>query len=193
MSDDVMKALDEIEAALAEAETELKVAFEALGEFANILSREPYEANRAYDAMSDMQAASRCIPTLRAALVPPADEPGWLKGMDEASAVKEIAAQMGVPPADDEISAIRARHEAADKDSGYEWARLYANQAHTDRATLLRHVDRLSAELAKERERLELFMSAACPVSTEINPRGYNWSEAYLDQARAATITKDTP
>lgn len=176
---DTMKALDEIEAALAEAETELKVAFEALGEFANILSREPYEANRAYDAMSDMQAASRCIPTLRAALVPPADEPGWLKGMDEASAVREITAQMGVPPADDEIGAIRARHEAADKDSGYEWARLYANQAHADRATLLlafteaqeraeraeRNRDMWKGQCERQAERLTVLNHAVAEIS----------------------------
>ena len=30
---------------------------------------------------------------------------------------------------------------------------------------------------------LGLFVKAAYPVSTEINPRGHNWSEAYLDAA----------
>ena len=34
-------------------------------------------------------------------------------------------------------------------------------------------------------ELLRLFVGAAYPVAKEINPRGYNWSEAYLDQALA--------
>lgn len=33
---------------------------------------------------------------------------------------------------------------------------------------------------------LLLFMHACYPVSTEINPRGYNWCEGYLDQALEA-------
>lgn len=37
--------------------------------------------------------------------------------------------------------------------------------------------------LRAERDALRLFMGAAYPVAPEINPRGYNWSEAYLDQA----------
>lgn len=36
------------------------------------------------------------------------------------------------------------------------------------------------------REALRFFLKCAYPVSTSINPRGYNWSEAYLDQARVA-------
>ena len=39
---------------------------------------------------------------------------------------------------------------------------------------------------------LDLFMRAAYPVATEINPRGYNWSEAYLDQARQNALTTPT-
>ena len=35
-------------------------------------------------------------------------------------------------------------------------------------------------------EALRLFMGAAYPVSTDIDPRGYRWSEAYLDAALAA-------
>lgn len=34
-------------------------------------------------------------------------------------------------------------------------------------------------------EALEIFMRCAYPVAKEINPRGYNWSEAYLDDAMA--------
>jgi hypothetical protein len=37
-------------------------------------------------------------------------------------------------------------------------------------------------------EALRLFLGAAYPVAPEINPRGYNWSEAHLDQARAAAL-----
>jgi predicted RNase H-like HicB family nuclease len=48
---------DDLAEALAEAASELQVCFEALGEFANTLSREPYEANRAYSAMSDARKA----------------------------------------------------------------------------------------------------------------------------------------
>lgn len=33
---------------------------------------------------------------------------------------------------------------------------------------------------------LRLFVGAAYPVSTQIDPRGYRWCEAYLDQALAA-------
>ena len=48
---------DAMAEALAEAASELQVCFEALGEFANTLSHEPYEANRAYSAMSDARKA----------------------------------------------------------------------------------------------------------------------------------------
>jgi hypothetical protein len=44
-------------------------------------------------------------------------------------------------PSADEVEAIRARHEAADKDSGHEWAGLHADHAHTDRATLIALLD----------------------------------------------------
>jgi hypothetical protein len=33
------------------------------------------------------------------------------------------------------------------------------------------------------REALRIFVGCAYPVSTEIDPRGHRWSEAYLDQA----------
>jgi hypothetical protein len=48
---------DAMAEALAEAASELQVCFEALGEFANTLSHEPYEANRAYSAMADARKA----------------------------------------------------------------------------------------------------------------------------------------
>ena len=46
-------------------------------------------------------------------------------------------------------------------------------------------IEALTAERDALREKLRLFTGAAYPVATEINPRGYNWSEAYLDQALA--------
>lgn len=48
----------------------------------------------------------------------------------------------------------------------------------------------LTGEAADRIEHLErvLFQVRRCayPVSTDIDPRGYRWSEAYLDQAIAA-------
>ncbi len=41
----------------------------------------------------------------------------------------------------------------------------------------------LEARVAELEGALRLFMGSAYPVSTAINRRGYNWSEAYLDQA----------
>ena len=38
------------------------------------------------------------------------------------------------------------------------------------------------------REALRLFVGAAYPVATEINARGHNWCEAYLDEALALGI-----
>lgn len=58
-------------------------------------------------------------------------------------------------------------------------------------ATLLKRARLLLAENAQLWEALRLFTGAAYPVAPEINKRGYNWSEAYLDQAaeNAASIT----
>ena len=55
------------------------------------------------------------------------------------------------PAADDEIDAIRGRHEAA-RDEPETWTTSHA-WAHNDRATLLLHVARLTAELEAERGR----------------------------------------
>lgn len=49
------------------------------------------------------------------------------------------------------------------------------------------------------REALRLFVGCAYPVAAEINRRGYNWSEAYLDgalpiaQAALASLNSDAP
>jgi hypothetical protein len=52
------------------------------------------------------------------------------------------------------------------------------------------HCWNIAAKGADRIEHLErvLFQVRRCayPVSTEIDPRGYRWSEAYLDQAIAA-------
>lgn len=39
-----------------------------------------------------------------------------------------------------------------------------------------------------EQQALRAFIGAAYPVCTSINPRGYNWSEAYLDQALSLAL-----
>jgi regulator of replication initiation timing len=44
-------------------------------------------------------------------------------------------------------------------------------------------------QLKAESEALRLFTHACYPVSTEIDPRGHRWSEAYLDEALAVTRT----
>lgn len=53
-------------------------------------------------------------------------------------------------------------------------------------------IAKYEAEIASLKQRLEsaeevlrLFIGSAYPVAAEINPRGHNWSEAYLDQALA--------
>lgn len=109
------------------------------------------------------------------------------------------------PPADDEISAIRARHEAA-RDEPETWTESHA-WAHLDRATLLRHVDRLSAELAKERERgWRVDMIKQLPdLYWKCKPHGPEKNEHALTLWQMlrtalnpvafppATLTKDTP
>lgn len=54
---------------------------------------------------------------------------------------------------------------------------LNANDEHEARITTL------EADLKVAREALRIFVGCAYPVALEINARGYNWSEAYLDQA----------
>lgn len=73
------------------------------------------------DAGSVARSALSLLPTLRAALAPPADVAG-------------------------DVEAIRARHEAC----GHiiEWPDFESFEAHNDRATLLHRVDALASELA---------------------------------------------
>lgn len=47
-----------------------------------------------------------------------------------------------------------------------------------------RRADRAEASLARSNEALRIFYGCAYPVSTEINPRGWNWrGESSLDEA----------
>lgn len=57
----------------------------------------------------------------------------------------------------------------------------------TERLTLLATVDQLETAHAV----LRLFRGAAYPVSEEINERGYNWSEASLDEALENALSFD--
>jgi uncharacterized membrane protein YheB (UPF0754 family) len=62
---------------------------------------------------------------------------------------------------------------------------------------LLAVLQPLLDERERLREALRIFVHAAYPVAPEINERGYNWSEAYLDQAlpigRAALAESKEP
>ena len=44
-------------------------------------------------------------------------------------------------------------------------------------------LDAKGAEIAALRQALGLFIKSAYPVATEIDPRGHNWSMAYLESA----------
>ena len=46
-----------------------------------------------------------------------------------------------------------------------------------------------ASQIEALRAQLRLFTGAAYPVSTDIDPRGYRWSEAYLDAALQASET----
>ena len=83
-------------------------------------------------------------------------------------------------------------------------AQGWATKAHADRATLLRAVDRLSAELAAERARRVEVEGAMINLNTAIDKM---WNDTdgrvvserhslritHAQRAAAATITKDTP
>jgi hypothetical protein len=45
------------------------------------------------------------------------------------------------------------------------------------------HIRELRAEVEALRHALRAFVGCQYPVSTEIDERGYRWSEAYLDEA----------
>lgn len=50
-----------------------------------------------------------------------------------------------------------------------------------------------AAPVSGTSEALQCFLRAAYPCCTSIDPRGYQWSEAYLDQARAAALAAEAP
>ena len=115
------------------------------------------------------------------------------------------------PAADDEVEAIRARHEAA-RDEPETWITSHA-WAHNDRATLLRHVDRLTAELEAERERrvevekaarnivegMQLSEYESLPDDRGFSTRLTNWNHeddftlGDLRRLAASPYAKDTP
>ena len=99
------------------------------------------------------------------------------------------------PPADDEIDAIRARHE--DFARVIIWSpRGHAEDAHADRATLLRALD-------AERARRLADMQAAFDAGFMVSGEGWNGeypgdapgTEYYIERRieAIATITKETP
>lgn len=102
----------------------------------------------------------------------------------------------------DTIEEIRARHEAVERSQSY--MNYIGDEAHADRATLLRAVDRLSAEMAKERERRVEVEGALIDLNTAID-KMWNDTEGrvvserhalditHAQRAAAATLTKDTP
>lgn len=45
-----------------------------------------------------------------------------------------------------------------------------------------------ATEIEVLRDALRIFVGSAYPVAEEINKRGYNWSEAYLDEARVIAL-----
>lgn len=111
-----------------------------------------------------------------------------------AEALMPFLLSAAKPVADDEIEAIRGRHYYDAKN--VTWSDKFGSAlqaAREDRAALLRALDEEREARVKAEEIVRLFMGAATPVSTDIDPRGYCWSLAYLDQARAATLAKETP
>lgn len=52
---------------------------------------------------------------------------------------------------------------------------------------LTSHNQAQAEEIVRLREQVRAFTASAYPVSTEINERGYNWCQAWLDEALAMT------
>ena len=172
---DTMKALDEIEAAL----------------------REALEATLDDDvtaALGPIEQSLKALPTLRAALTPPADDevgaPEFPLGaiengrafMDRVEHNYDFQSEGGP---------LGMCSDWLDARNCFEHLALWATAANP----LLRHVDRLSAELVAERERRveveKLCLQAGYHfISGGIYPRGGIMAQKLID---AATITKDTP
>lgn len=59
---------------------------------------------------------------------------------------------------------------------------------------LLAENERLRAEVdasQRDAEILRLFVGAAFPISKEIDPRGYTWCQAYLDNALSQAVRQE--
>jgi hypothetical protein len=129
---------NQVREALELASKELLIAQASLAEYANILSREPYEADRAYDAHTEVAAAIAAVVRSQA--------------LDELVAISQKAGLYDDPapdvPSSEEIEAIRARHEACGHIE--EWPDFDSFTAHTDRATLLRLLDAAREELRED-------------------------------------------
>lgn len=67
---------------------------------------------------------------------------------------------------------------------GITWA---TNEIVSLRAKIER-LTRLYDEVERLRAVVRSFMRAAIPVAPELYPRGFNWCEAYLDEARAEAL-----
>ena len=63
------------------------------------------------------------------------------------------------------------------------------------RMALVAAFESAAARIKELEEALRIFVACAYPVSKEINPRGHNWSEAYLDAALrdARAVLKKQP
>ena len=101
-----------------------------------------------------------------------------------------------------ELEAIRTRHNNVEPPEGFYVSLRDGQQAHADRATLLAHVSRLSAELASARQAIKVQASAVKTLQaaedSEINVLRSKATEAHravvtLDSERAmnATLTEE--
>lgn len=97
---------------------------------------------------------------------------------------------------DDLIERLRERNrqEASRRNSAYDHFGMDNTPQNTDPDVweAANQLEAYKAEIEALREGLRLFDHAAHPVATEINPRGYDWCEAYLDGAlkHARTLIK---
>lgn len=108
----------------------------------------------------------------------------------------------GAADAQEELDAIRARHDATDPK--WQLVGSVGIDAHADRTTLLRHVARLSAELAKERERRvevdgalrdidkcrRYYLQAETPEQRDMRADEF---QRFVAGTVSATLTKETP
>ena len=128
--------------------------------------KEPY--NQFHESLRQASTALSLLPTIRAALAPAADD--------------EV-----------EVGAIKQRHEYAEQKGGDLYTPEYCewsfSQCHHDRATLLRHVARLTAELEAERgrrvevERIKAAIDEALTMACDERDEAYS----QFDKLKEAT------